>query len=134
MARIVAQAPDVALLLSGVDFVGIFDERFAIGGLMQVLGFTLSVPEKIEVPASGYVNISVENLSDLTADTVVQMRFNADQEHISDPILASLAMPTLQTEIYQGMGYTGPFAETIYLEGFVDSFRAQYLADCRLFP
>lgn len=129
MAPVVAQAPEVALLLSGVDFIGIFDERFAIGGLMQVLGFALSVPENIEVPASGYVNISVENLRDLTADTVVQMRFNADQEHISDPILTSLAMPVLPTEIYQGMGYTGPFAETIYLESFVDAFRTQYLAD-----
>lgn len=126
MVPVVEQAPDVALLLSGVDFVGIFDERFAIGGLMQVLGFTLSVPENIEMPESGYANLSVENLRDLSADTVVQMRFNADQEHISDPILASLAMPTLQTEIYQGMGYTGPFAETIYLAGFVDAFRAQY--------
>ena len=129
MTPVVEQAPTVALLLSGVDFVGIFDERFAIGGLMQVLGFTLSVPEHIEVPASGYVNISVENLRDLTADTVVQMRFNADQEHISDPILTSLPMPVLQTEIYQGMGYTGPFAETIYLKGFADALRAQYLAD-----
>ena len=128
MTPVVEQAPTVALLLSGVDFVGIFDERFAIGGLMQVLGFTLSVPEHIEVPASGYVNISVENLRDLTADTVVQMRFNADQAHISDPILASLPMPTLPTAIYQGMGYTGPFAETIYLEGFADALRAQYLA------
>lgn len=54
------------------------------------------------------------------------MRFNADQEHISDPILASLAMPVLPTEIYQGMDYTSPFAETIYLEGFADALRAQY--------
>ena len=129
MVPVVEQAPNVALLLSGVDFVGIFDKRFAIGGLMQVLGFTLNVPETLDVPASGYINISVENLRELTADTVVQMRFNADQEHISDPILASLVMPVLQTEIYQGMGYTGPFAETIYLEGFADAFRAQYLAE-----
>lgn len=129
MTPVVEQAPTVALLLSGVDFVGIFDERFAIGGLMQVLGFTLSVPEMIAVPKSGYVNISVENLREITTDTVVQMRFNADQEHISDPILASLPMPVLQTAIYQGMGYTGPFAETIYLEGFADALRAQYLVD-----
>lgn len=129
MAPVAEQKPNVALLLSGIDFVGIFDERFAIGGLMETLGFTLSVPEAIAMPESGYVNISVENLRDITADTIVQMRFNADQEHISDPILASLAMPVLPTEIYQGMGYTGPFAETIYLESFVDAFRTQYLAD-----
>ena len=128
MVTVVEQAPEVALLLSGVDFVGIFDERFAIGGLMQVLGFTLSVPANVEMTESGYANLSVENLRDLTADTVVQMRFNADQAHISDPILASLPMPTLPTAIYQGMGYTGPFAETIYLEGFADALRAQYLA------
>lgn len=129
MTPVVEQAPDVALLLSGVDFVGIFDARFAIGGLLQTLGFTLSVPDLIAVPESGYINIPVENLRELTADTVVQMRFNADQAHISDPILASLSMSVLQTEIYQGMGYTGPFAETIYLEGFADAFRAQYLAE-----
>lgn len=129
MAPVVAQAPTVALLLSGIDFVGIFDERFAIGGLLNVLGFTLSVPAEIEVPASGYVNISVENLRDLTADTIVTLRFNADQEHISDPILASLPMPVLPLAIYQGMGYTGPFAERIYLEGFAEAFQAQYLAD-----
>ncbi len=134
MAPVVAQAPDVALLLSGIDFVGIFDERFAIGGLIEVLGFALSVPENIEVPEAGYVNISVEHLRDLNTDTVVQMRFNADQEHTSDPILASLPMPTLHTEIYQGMGYTGPFAETIYLDGFADAFRAQYLADATAAP
>jgi len=129
MAPVAEQKPNVALLLSGIDFVGIFDERFAIGGLMETLGFTLSVPEAIAMPESGYVNISVENLRDITADTIVQMRFNADQEHISDPILTSLAMPVLPTEIYQGMGYTGPFAETIYLEGFADVLRARYLAD-----
>jgi ABC-type Fe3+-hydroxamate transport system substrate-binding protein len=129
MTPVVAQAPNVTVLLSTVDTVGVFDQRFAIGGLLEVLGFSLSVPESVEMPASGFTNISVETLSEITADTIIQLRFDDDQVHISDPILDSLPMPTLRSPIYPGMGYTGPLAETIYLQNFTDAFRAQYLAD-----
>lgn len=126
MEPVVEQAPEVALLLSTVDGIGVFDERFAIGSLMTALGFNLSVPESVEMPDTGFTNVSVETLSEITADTIMQMRFNPDQEHVSDPILVSLEMPTLRMPIYPGMGYTGPFAETIYLEGFAEALGAQY--------
>lgn len=127
MAPVVEQAPTVTVLLSGIDFVGVFDERFAIGGLLETLGFTLTVPSSVMMDPSGYINISPEILGEITADSLMTLRFDNDQEHVSDPILGSLTMPVLRTEIRPGMGYTGPFAEIIYLEGFAKAFSAQYL-------
>ncbi|MGB9752283.1 ABC transporter substrate-binding protein [Roseiflexus castenholzii] len=127
MAPIVQQAPVVTLLLSGIDFVGVFDARFAIGGLMQTLGFRLAVPEGTVMDESGYAAISAEILSAIEADSVVTMRFEAEKAHLADPILSTLNVPILTTEIYEGMGYTGPFAEVIHLEGFAQAFRDHYL-------
>ncbi len=128
MAPMVEIAPEVTVLLSGIDFIGVFDERFAIGSLMQTLGFTLTTPIGDAMDPSGYTAISVEALRDIDSDTVMVLRFDSEQEHISDPILASLGMPILRTAIRPGMGYTGPYAEFIYLEGFAAAFHEQFPA------
>ncbi|MEM7126019.1 MAG: ABC transporter substrate-binding protein [Chloroflexota bacterium] len=129
MAPVVEQAPDVTLLVGSPDVLGIVDEQFAIGGIMQTLGFTLSVPESIEMPPFGYNQISPEILGEVTAETIVQMRRFDGKEYAGDEILNSLEIPVLLTEIRQGMPYAGPFAEVIYLESFANGFREQYLSE-----
>ena len=115
MASVVAVAPAVTMLLSGIDFIGVFDERFAIGSLMQTLGFSLTTPIGDAMDVSGYTAISVELLRDIQADSIMVLRFDSEQAHISDPILATLGIPVLDIALRPGMGYTGPFAELIYL-------------------
>ncbi|MCG8351261.1 MAG: ABC transporter substrate-binding protein [Chloroflexales bacterium] len=129
MEPVVEQAPNVALLVSSIDQLVIANEQFALGGLMQTLGFTLSVPDSVEMLPMGYSQISPEILGDITADTIVVMRNLDGKEHTGDAILASLDIPVLIAEIRPGMGYAGPFAEIIYLEEFAEAFRAAYLPD-----
>ncbi|HXF61648.1 MAG TPA: ABC transporter substrate-binding protein, partial [Caldilineaceae bacterium] len=113
MEPVVAMAPEVTVLLSWVDGAGVFDERFSIGGLMYMLGFRLTTPLGEAMDPSGYVDISAETVAEISADTVMVLRFDSDQQHPIDPLLNTLDIPVLHTEIYPGMGYTGPYTELI---------------------
>jgi hypothetical protein len=124
----VEQAPTVTLLLSWQDGTGVFDENFSLGGLMHTLGFDLVTPLGDEMDPSGYVIISLEALTEIEADTVVVLRFVTDEAHPVDDILPSIGIPVIETKVYPGMGYTGPYAELIYLEQFAEGLSKQYLA------
>ncbi|MEM8529509.1 MAG: ABC transporter substrate-binding protein [Chloroflexota bacterium] len=127
MTPVVERVPEVTLLIGNADTLGIFDERMALGGLVETLGFTLSIPDSVEMPEAGYSPISPEILSEITADTIVQMGPANNEERLGDSILSSLDIPILNTTVLQGMGFTGPFAEMIYLEGFVNAFNEEYI-------
>ncbi|MEM7799150.1 MAG: ABC transporter substrate-binding protein [Chloroflexota bacterium] len=118
MEPIVQIAPDVALLVGGLDILGIVDDRFAIGGLMATLGFNVVVPDEVEMTPFGYQQISPEILSVIEADTIIRMRLFDGEAYLGDQLLETLETPAKDVEIKFGSGYAGPFAEIVYLEGF----------------
>lgn len=126
---IVTQAPEVSVLLSWVDGAGIFDERFPIGYLVSVLGFDLTVPAAAEMDEDGFSLMSAELLGAISADTILVLRLDTNPEHIGDPLLATVEIPVLQLQMPQGMGYTGPYTEIMFLEMFVEAFKGQYATE-----
>lgn len=129
MAPVVERAPEVTLLIATPGGLGIFDERMVLGSLLELLGFSLSVPDGVEILESGMAPISPEALGEISTDTIIKMGWENSEEGVSAEILSSLDIPTLDITIISGMGYTGPFAEIMYLEGFVKAFSEEYISD-----
>lgn len=123
MAPIVARHPTVTPVFGWGESSGYFDERFAVGANFVRLGLTVRQPLGDRIDPSGFSIASAETVPSIDADTVFVWRGDVSP---FDPLLARLPMPVLEMPLPHGIGYTGPFAERIYMQAIVDLFTKQY--------
>lgn len=123
MAPIVEKYPTVTAIFGWGESSGYFDERFAIGANFARLGLTVRQPLGDAMPSSGFSTASAETVPSIDADTVFVWRGDVSPY---DPLLARLPMPVLEMPLPQGIGYTGPFAERLYMQAIADLFIKQY--------
>lgn len=129
LAPIVAEHPNITLLyLPGAATTMVFDERYAFGGMVEDLGFTLAVPANVEIGDSGFSVISPEVLAGLESDAIITIQFGEGMqaEFPVEPILASLGIPILRTTIEAQRPASGPFTERFYLESFSALLQAEF--------
>jgi|GEM_PF-1540896 len=128
LAPLVQQSPNVTLLyLPDAQTTFVFNEEFALGGLIQDLGFTPTPPQGVQLQ-NGMATISVEALANLKTDAALTLRIATDGElerYPAEELLDSLKVPVRRYVINPEQPYTGPISERAYLENFAKLLKAQ---------
>lgn len=128
LAPIAAQSPNVTLLyLPDAQTTFVFNQEFALGGLIQELGFTPTPPADVPLE-NGLATISAEALAGLDTDSVLTLRIAADGElerYPVEEVLDSLKVPVRRYVINPEQPYTGPISERAYLENFAKLLKEQ---------
>lgn len=128
LASIAAQSPRVTLLyLPDAQTTFVFNQEFALGGLIQDLGFTPTPPPDVPLE-NGLATISAEALATLDTDSVLTLRIAADgalERYPVEDVLDSLNVPVRRYVINPEQPYTGPISEQAYLENFAKLLKEQ---------
>lgn len=128
LASIAAEAPRVTLLyIPDAQTTFVFNQEFALGGLIQELGFTPTPPPDVPLEG-GLATISAEALAGLDTDSVLTLRIAADGElprYPVEDVLDTLGVPVRRYVINPEQPYTGPISERAYLENFARLLKAQ---------
>ena len=125
-APLAEAAPEIAMIYGGPDFVGMIGSSFAIGGLIETLGFTLVVPDSVEMPPTGIIDVSPEILDQIEADTIILWKFVPDAPILGEELLDVLDTPILTLNPVPGVGFTGPNSEIFYMTNILEAFQAEY--------
>lgn len=128
LAPIAQRSPKVTLLyLPDAQTTFVFNEAFALGGLIQDLGFVPTPPKDVQLQ-NGMATISAEALASLETDSALTLRIAASGElerYPVEEVLDSLKVPVQRYIINPEQPYTGPISERAYLENFAKLLKAQ---------
>lgn len=128
LAPIAQKSAKVTLLyLPDAQTTFVFDGAFALGGLIQDLGFTPTPPSGVQLQ-NGMATISAEALASLETDAALTLRIAGNGElerYPVEEVLDSLKVPVRRYVINPEQPYTGPLSERAYLENFAKLLKAQ---------
>ncbi|MEM7117543.1 MAG: ABC transporter substrate-binding protein [Chloroflexota bacterium] len=126
VAPILETSPEITMIYGSPDNVGMISNEFAIGGLIDTLGFTLVVPDGVEFDPGGIVNISPEILNQIDADTIMMWKFNPEAPILGEELLATLDIPVTTLFPQTGVGFTGPNSEIFYMTAVAEALQTLY--------
>ena len=104
----------------------VFDETFGLGGNVSALGFTLVVPEGVEMTPQGYGVLSTEAFGRLSADTVLSVGVGECEDNAVNRLLDATGVNLAYVDIGLGRPPQGPLSDLFYMEKFADAVRALY--------
>ncbi|MCG8348318.1 MAG: ABC transporter substrate-binding protein [Chloroflexales bacterium] len=125
----VEAAPLVAVVyLPSPNSTWILGRDFALGGMVEELGFTAVQPDGLDLGPSGASEIDVEALSNLDTDIIftIQLSAGVQEGFQAERLLASLNAPIVRGVLETSRPYTGPFSERFYQEQFHAEIREVY--------
>lgn len=122
LAPIAERAPSVSILyLPSPQNIYIFDGSYALAAPIEDLGFTVHVPQSVELE-NGLGQLSTEVLPTLEADTVITLRFSGKDgqpaPHPADSLLELGSAEVLTHVLEPERPATGPLTDLAYLEAF----------------
>ncbi|MEM8858831.1 MAG: ABC transporter substrate-binding protein [Chloroflexota bacterium] len=126
VAPILDISPEITMIYGSPDNVGMISNEFAIGGLVNTLGFTLVVPDGVEFDPGGIVNISPEILNQIDADTIMMWKFDPSAPILGEELLATLDIPVATLFPQNGVGFTGPNSEIFYMTAVAEALQSAY--------
>lgn len=129
LSGVVNEAPRAAVLyLPASTSTFVLGRDFALGGLVEALGFDTVKPAGLDLGPSGAAEISLEALANLETDTVFTIQFSEGvQESFQvETFLASMGVPVVRVVLEPNRPYTGAISERFYLEQIHDGVLSAY--------
>ncbi|MEM7800909.1 MAG: ABC transporter substrate-binding protein [Chloroflexota bacterium] len=129
LTGLVEEVPRVAVIyLPDPSTTFILGRNFALGGLVESLGFTVVEPEGIDLGPFGAAVVDVEALANIETDSILTFQFSegVQEGFQAELFLEGLDVPVVRNVLDIGRPYTGPISEEFYLEQFQAGMIAAY--------